>query len=84
MLTGIVEEDVGDGVDACPGALDEGAGVVGVAADGAVAVRGLGDLDRAIRGELCLVHGGVPGRVVRSTDMVTSVVVAGRWRTRRK
>jgi len=54
MITGVVEEDVGDGVDTGLGALDEGVGVEGVAADGAVAVSGLEDLDR---GELCLVQG---------------------------
>jgi len=59
VLTGVVEEGVGDGVDAGLGALDEGAGVEGVAADGAVVVRGLGDLDKAIGEELCLVHGGI-------------------------
>jgi len=77
VLTGVVEEGVGDGVDAGLGALDEGVGVEGVTADGAVAVRGLGDLDRAIGGELNVVHGGIPSRVVRSTDTVTSMVVVG-------
>ena len=33
MLTGVVEEDVGDGVDAGLGALDEGVGVEGVPAE---------------------------------------------------
>jgi len=37
VLTGVVEEDVGDGVDAGLGALDDGVGVEGVAADSAVA-----------------------------------------------
>jgi len=75
VLTGVVEEGVGDGIDPGLGALDEGVGVEGVTADGAVAVRGLGDLDRAIGGELCFVHGGISSRAVRSTDTVTSMVV---------
>jgi len=37
VLTGVVEEDVGDGVDAGLGALNDGVGVEGVAADSAVA-----------------------------------------------
>jgi len=77
VLTGVVEEDVGDGVDPGLGALDEGVGVEGVTADGAVAVRGLGDLDRAIGGELCFVYGGISSRVVRSTDMVASIMAVG-------
>jgi hypothetical protein len=53
---GVVEEDVGDGGDALLGALDEGVLVKRVAADRAVGVGGLGDLDGAVRGELVLVH----------------------------
>ena len=78
VLTGVVEEDVGDGVDAGLGALEEGADVEGVAADSAVVVRGLRDLDRAIGGELCLIYGGIPRRV-RLTDAVTKW-----WRRRRR
>jgi len=37
LIMGVVEEDVGDGLDAGLGALDEGVGVEGVAAGGAVA-----------------------------------------------
>jgi len=37
VLAGVVEEDVGDGLDVGLGALDKGVGVKGVAADGAVA-----------------------------------------------
>jgi len=37
MIAGVVEEDVGVGVDAGLGALDEGVAVEGVAAGGAVA-----------------------------------------------
>jgi len=58
MLTGVVEENVGDGVDAGLGALDGGVGVEGVATDGAVAIHGLGDLDEAIGGNLVLSMGG--------------------------
>jgi hypothetical protein len=62
MLTGVVEEYVGDRVDSGLGTLDEGVAVEGVPANGTVAVRGFGDLDGAIGGELGLVHGRVPTR----------------------
>jgi len=48
LIMDVVEEDVGDGVDAGLGALDKGVGVEGVAAGGAVA-----------GGGTCLVHWGI-------------------------
>jgi hypothetical protein len=80
VLAGAAEEDVGDSAYAGLGLLDEGIAVEGVAADDAVAVRGLEDLDGAIGGELVLVHRRTPAgsRVVdgRAGDITKRVAEA--------